>query len=137
MIEVKNFDSFCLSCDPALVSEIINQFGNKSVFALFALERQYLGDFGSKEKFSKSFNYLGFFQKNLNLIKTYYSNVCSELGITILDYLKQERISPAGYEYQTEDSYFNTSDPEVVENLVWLVARHLSIDYLDFIYNRA
>lgn len=137
MIEVKDFDSFCLTCDPALVAAVVRQFGNLSLFALFALERQYLGDFGAKEKFSKTFNYLSFFQNHQNLIKNFYSNICTELGTTVLAYLEDERIDPTGNNHQTEDSFFNSSDSEVIKNLVWLIARHLGIDYLDFIYNRA
>lgn len=132
-----DFNSFCLTSDPVLVTEVVKQFGNVSIFALFALERSYLGDFEAKKKFSKTFNYLGFFQKNLKLIKNFYSNVCGELGTSVLTFFEDERIDPTGKNHQTEDSYFHTSDSEVIENLVWLVARHLSIDYLDFIYNKA
>nr|EHZ7962128.1 hypothetical protein [Acinetobacter baumannii]EKU8085011.1 hypothetical protein [Acinetobacter baumannii] len=40
-----DFNSFCLTSDPVLVTEVVKQFGNVSIFALFALERSYLGDF--------------------------------------------------------------------------------------------
>ena len=136
MIEVHDFDSFCLNCDPALVSAVVTQFGSLSNFAFFALERQYLGDFGTKLRFSKSFNCLSFFQNNLDLIKDFYSNTCAESGISVLTLLEAENINPTSQIYQTEDSFFDTSNGEVIENLVWLVARSLGIDYLDFIYNK-